>query len=236
MRPYLSASELLDADHPIVRETAQELTARCEGAAEKLATIYRYVRDIPYDILNSFRYLAAGKRRASDALIAGHAFCMGKASVFVSLCRAVDIPARIAFQHLHCPDKAFMSEEVRQLWNDRPLPWHSLGEAYFEGRWIKLDATIPADVASEKGRPYLRDFDGVNDIATVEGAIVAEIGSFADYPADVAQWYEQMAREVVAAVDCSIAAQSATEDDGFWSGPDAQTVKSAVLDVCPGGA
>jgi transglutaminase-like putative cysteine protease len=156
---------------------------------------------------------------------AGHAFCMGKASAFVSLCRAAGIPARIGFQQLHCPDKEFMSEEVRALWRDRPLPWHSLGEAYVNGRWLKLDATIPAKVAAEKGRPYVREFDGVNDIPTVEGPIVKEIGSFADYPKDVAEWYERMARETMAAVASADARQhernSAAHPSGVKTTPKA---------------
>ena len=93
------------------------------------------------------------------------------------------------------------------------------------GRWLKLDATIPARVAEEKGRPYVRDFDGVNDIPTVEGPIVKEIGSFADYPKDVAEWYERMAKETIAAVSSADAKHRTATNDGFWSGPDTHAVK-----------
>jgi transglutaminase-like putative cysteine protease len=225
LQAYLQPSELIDSDHPLVLGEARNLTAGCGTDTEKVARLYTHVRDMPYDIFNSFRYLAEGKRRASDVIEAGHAFCMGKASVFVGMCRAVGIPARIGFQQLHCPDKTFMSQEVRDLWRDRPLPWHSLGEAYVNGRWLKLDATIPADVAREKGRPYVRDFDGVSDIPTVEGPIVKEIGSFADYPKDVAEWYERMARETIAAAASADAKRQTASDDGFWTGPEAQAVR-----------
>jgi transglutaminase-like putative cysteine protease len=94
---------------------------------------------------------------------------MGKASSFAALCRAAGIPARIGFQQLDCPDKPFMSEEVRRLWGDHPLPWHSLGEAYLNGRWLKLDATIHSEFARAWGRDYSREFDGEHDIPTVEG-------------------------------------------------------------------
>lgn len=226
MSACLEATELLDADHPLVIEIAKKLTAASGRDFAELGAIYRYVREMPYDILNSFRYLAQGKRRASDVLEAGHAFCMGKASAFVSLCRASGIPARVGFQQLYCPDKIFMSEEVRTLWGDRPLPWHSLGEAYLDGRWLKLDATIPADVAQSKGRPYIREFDGVHDIPTVEGPIVKEIGSFADYPADIAEWYERMAKEVMAAESSAAVHVKTATDDHLWSGPDAQELEA----------
>jgi transglutaminase-like putative cysteine protease len=202
-----------------VIEQARRLTAGCTSDREKLERIYYFVRDMPYDILAAFRDLAAGKGRASDVLQAGHAFCMGKASSFVALCRAVGIPARVGFQQLHCPDKSFMSEEVRRLWADRPLPRHSVGEAYLAGRWLKLDATIDAATAAAKGRPYTRQFDGEHDIPTVEGPIVKDLESHADYPEDVAAWYETMARAVMRALDAADDHQRVASDDALWSGP-----------------
>ena len=224
-KEYLQPSEFLDSDNPVVAAQSKKLTAGCKTETEKVGKIYHFVRDMPYDIFNSFRYLAEGKRSASDVLKAGHAFCMGKASTFVSLCRAAGIPARIGFQQLHCPDKEFMSEEVRELWRDRPLPWHSLGEAYVNGAWLKLDATIPAHVAKAKGKPYVRDYDGINDIPTVEGPIVKENGSFPDYPEDVARWYEQMAKDTMAALGSSNSKAKTAGNDSFWTGPQPDDVK-----------
>ena len=112
-----------------------------------------------------------------------------------------------------------MSEEVRRLWGDRTLPRHSLGEAYLDGRWLKLDATIDAATAAAKGRPYERQFDGEHDIPTVEGPILKDLESHADYPADVADWYEMMAREVMRALDQADAHQRVASDDALWSGP-----------------
>ena len=219
LRPYLEPTRFIDSDHPDVVTQARRLVEGCAGDRERLERIYYFVRDMPYDILASFRYLAEGKSRASDVLHAGHAFCMGKASSFVALCRAAGIPARVGFQQLHCPDKPFMSEEVRRLWGDRTLPWHSLGEAYLDGRWLKLDATIDAATASAKGRPYARQFDGRHDIPTVEGPILKDLESHVDYPAAVADWYETMAREIMRALDGGDAPQRIASDDALWSGP-----------------
>lgn len=216
---YLEPTRFIDSDHADVIAAARRLAEGCRSEREKVERIYYFVRDMPYDILASFRYLAAGRRRASDVLHAGHAFCMGKASSFVALCRASGIPARVGFQQLHCPDKPFMSEEVRRLWGDRPLPWHSLGEAYLGGKWLKLDATIDAATAAAKGRPYTRQFDGEHDIPTVEGPILKDLESHADYPAEVADWYEAMAREVMRALDQSGAEERVASDDALWRGP-----------------
>ena len=221
-RQCLAPTAFIDSDHPDVVAQARRLTAGCRSDREKLERIYYFVRDMPYDILASFRYLAEGKRRASDVLNAGHAFCMGKASSFAALCRAVGIPSRIGFQQLHCPDKPFMSEEVRRLWGDRPLPRHSLGEAYLDGKWLKLDATIDRATAEAKGRPYSRQFDGEHDIPTVEGPILADLESHVDYPAEVADWYEAMARAVMRAVSEADAGERIAADDTLWSGPAAR--------------
>jgi transglutaminase-like putative cysteine protease len=219
LRQYLEPTRFIDSDHADVAAAARRLTEGCRSEREKLERVYYFVRDMPYDILASFRYLAEGKRRASDVLQAGRAFCMGKASSFVALCRASGIPARVGFQQLHCPDKPFMSEEVRRLWGDRTLPWHSLGEAYLGGKWLKLDATIDAATASAKGRPYTRQFDGEHDIPTVEGPIIKDLESHADYPAEVADWYETMAREVMRALTRAEAQEGVASDDALWSGP-----------------
>lgn len=74
---------------------------------------YYYVCDLPYDLLASFRYLAQGNCRASDVIEHDVTFCMGKASWFVVLSRAAEVPARIAFQTLRSPDKKFPSPEIR---------------------------------------------------------------------------------------------------------------------------
>jgi transglutaminase-like putative cysteine protease len=216
---YLQPTRFIDSDHPDVVAAARRVTHGCRSEQEKLERIYYFVRDMPYDILASFRYLTEGRNRASDVLRAGHAFCMGKASSFVALCRASGIPARVGFQQLHCPDKPFMSEEVRRLWGNRTLPWHSLGEAYLAGKWLRLDATIDAATAAAKGRPYTRYFDGEHDIPTVEGPILQELESHAEYPAEVAAWYEKMAREVIRALDEAEARERVASDDTLWRGP-----------------
>ena len=216
----LKPTEFIDSDNPDIVSKAAALTEGCADEKEKLGKIYYFVRDFPYDILDSFRYLAEGKRRASDVLHNGKAFCMGKASMFAALCRASGIPSRIGFQQLHCPDKPFMNEEVARIWGDRKLPWHSLGEAYLDGRWLKLDATLDKEFAARKGRKYSREFDGAHDIPSVEGPLIKDLPSHKDYPRDVADWYEQVAREVVSSVDADVVHQNVLSDQE-WAGPEA---------------
>ena len=111
----LESTDYLDWKHPAIKSKADELTDGCATDKEKLEKIYYYSLEYPYDIYESFKYLADGKYRASDAMEAGYAFCMGKASIFVTLCRAVGIPSRIGFQQVNCPEKDFMNDEVKQF-------------------------------------------------------------------------------------------------------------------------
>lgn len=225
LQEYLRPTGYIDSDHPDIVRKALELTKDCKTEEEKLERVYYFVRELPYDILNSFRYLAQGKRRASDVIHEGKAFCMGKASSFVALCRAAGIPARIGFQQLDCPDKPFFPEEIRQLWGDRKLPWHSLGEAYLNGKWLKLDATIDSAFAAAKGRKYEREFDGEHDIPTVEGPILKDLGSYPDYPREVGEWYEAMAKEVMQAMKSAEVRSKAAADDQLWAGPESGRVR-----------
>jgi transglutaminase-like putative cysteine protease len=225
---YLQPASYIDSGHPIVVATARELTAGATTDVERLGRIYHHVRDLPYDILASFRYLAEGRTAASDVLEHGVAFCMGKASSFVALSRAAGIPARVAFQALDAPRMEFLSPEVRALWGGpagRPLPWHSLGEAFLNDRWLKLDATIDSPTASRLGKPYTVAYDGHTEIPTVEGPVLRENGSYADYPVEVAEWYLQVAREVLDALGSTAAYERVAADDVLWSGPDPELVR-----------
>jgi transglutaminase-like putative cysteine protease len=220
---YLTSTQYLDADHPLVMAEAVDITRGANSNVERVERIYYYVRDhLCYDVLESFRHLAEGRLAASDVIEHGVALCMGKADSFVALCRAIGVPARIALQTLESADMEFVSPEVRALWQvkqGRPLPWHSLGEAFLNGRWVKLDATIDAPTAARLGKPYTQEFDGITDIHTIEGRIVRENGSYADYPPEVGEWYERLARAVIEALNSPEGREKIAHDDDLWAGP-----------------
>ena len=62
LRQYLEPTRLIDSTHAAVIEQARRLTAGCASDRERLERIYYFVRDMPYDILASFRYLAQGRK------------------------------------------------------------------------------------------------------------------------------------------------------------------------------
>ena len=58
----------------------------------------------------------------------------------------------------------------------------------------------------------------------MEGPILKDLESHADYPAEVVDWYETMAREVMRALEQSGAEVRVASDDALWSGPRPQQV------------
>ena len=163
-----------------------------------------------YDNIDYRRSSSNEQTAADESLLLRAGVCRDFAHLGIAFCRALCIPAR------------FVSCDAYGL---EPRDFHAVFEAYLDGRWLKLDATIPAEVAKAKGKPYVRDYDGVHDIPTVEGPIIKENGSFADYPEDVARWYEQMAKETMAALDSSSSKARTAGDDAFWTGPQAEALK-----------
>ena len=228
---YLKSTEYLDADHPLVVATAsnspmgQSPMSSGSGRSTFVSEIFRTTFASPSNISRP------ASTPPAAVLKHGVAFCMGKASSFVALSRAAGVPARIAFQTLESPEKEFLSPEVRALWGGkrgRPLPWHSLGEASLNGRWVKLDATIDAPTAARLGKPYTQEFDGITDIHTIEGPILRENGSYADYPPKVAHWYELVAT-AVHGLDSPANHTRVAEDDDLWAGPPLDEVRRQAV-------
>jgi hypothetical protein len=168
---YLESTEYLDADHPLVAALADKLTYGAETDVERIRAIYLYVRDLRYDVLESFRYLAAGQRSASAVLEHGVAFCMGKASSFVALSRAAGVPARVAFQTLDSPRKGVpltggSGTLGRQTWSavalalaggslpERPLDQARRNHRRADGRTARQ--TLHARIRRDHRHPYHR--------------------------------------------------------------------------------
>ena len=189
---YLKSGKYVDSDSPVVIEKAKEITQGCSNDKEKAIKIHRYIRDLPFDIGGGFKMLLAGRYRASDFLKEGRGFCMHKAAAFVALCRASNIPARISFEIVESHDKPFHPEKIRKMYGKRPQPWHSSGEVYLNGRWIKADCTVDRDQGEKHGKKVL-DFDGIHDLYTAEGPVLEERGSAPDMPEPVVERHRKAA-------------------------------------------
>ena len=95
---YLAADEVIDHDHPLVRETAARLRAQAPALHNYAKSAFEFVRDtIPHS-------QDAGDMRvtwrASDVLELRTGICHAKAHALAALLRAEDIPAAFCYQSL----------------------------------------------------------------------------------------------------------------------------------------
>lgn len=126
-----------DHTHPAVKKCAETLIAGMETEREKLEKIFLFVRD---DIIFGF----PGKgdlMTASDTINTGMGQCNTKSTLFLALCRASGIPARVHF--------SLIKKEIQQgLFRGlmyRLMPdtiSHSWIEVYIGGTWRRIDSFI----------------------------------------------------------------------------------------------
>jgi hypothetical protein len=126
---YLAADDIIDHEHPAIRELAARL--RGTDTEQTAAAIFTYVRDRIDHSYDVDRWSAA--YRASDVLAAGNSICHGQAHLLTALLRAEGIPTGLCYQQL--------------------TAIHGLVAAHWPAGWVRLDprepfggfATTPAD-------------------------------------------------------------------------------------------
>lgn len=113
---YLKGTENIQADHPLIRARAQAL---------KRGNINQTLR-ANFDFVGQIHTSHTGLlTNAVTALKRNRASCNGKSRLFVALCRAQGIPARVVGGII--------------LENSRKRTSHLWTEVYFRGNWIPFD-------------------------------------------------------------------------------------------------
>jgi hypothetical protein len=128
-----------------VQEVATRLTAEERTVRGKLARLYDYVRD---EI--AFCFPVAGDLvRASEVIRSGQGQCNNKTTLFLALCRAADIPARVHFSLISKQiQRGLFSGLAYWLMPDKIS--HSWIEVEVDDRWRRIDAYIN-DAAFQAG-------------------------------------------------------------------------------------
>ena len=154
---YLSAAEYIDSDHPAIAALVARTVTPDMPAAEKVRRFYLVAREIRYD--PDLDYSDPEIYRASSVLLAGRAYCVGKAALLAALCRASGIPARVAFGDV---TNHLSSEKLREKMGTNYFAWHGFTEVFLDGRWVKASPTFNSSLCSRFGVAPL-DFDGRAD-------------------------------------------------------------------------
>lgn len=128
---------LADADDPVVRATAARLTQQIPDDRGKVEKLFYFVRD---DI--RFGFPPKGDlTSASETLGLGFGQCNTKGTLFLALCRAAGVPARLHFSLI---DKRIQRGLFHGL-AYRLLPKrlsHSWLEVELDGTWRRIDGYI----------------------------------------------------------------------------------------------
>ena len=185
-RLYLSAAEYIDSDHDSIRAKAEQVAGLASDPVERATLLYGAVRDgIRYDPY--IDYTDPETYRASSVLAKGHGYCVGKASLYVALCRASGIPARLGLadvkNHLATP-------RLLEAVGTDVFAYHGYVEIMPGESWVKATPTFNVSLCQKLGVPPL-DFSGESDAllqpfdsgGRAFMSYVAQHGTFFDVPA-----------------------------------------------------
>ena len=156
---YLTATAIIDSDHPSIVELMDELTDACRAdPVGRAVSLYYYVRDeIRYDPYVPF-YLPE-HYRSSNVLRAKRGYCVSKATLLCSLARAAGIPARIGFATVK--NHLATRQLIEHLGSDL-FVCHGYTDLYLGGQWVKATPAFNRELCQRFDVPPL-EFDGTTD-------------------------------------------------------------------------
>lgn len=133
---YLKKTRMLDYDNASIKNLVKERRWEALDEYRKIGAIYDYVRN---NIL--FGYNRSDLLAADEVLSDGYGQCNTKATLLMTLLRAVGIPCRL---HGSEVDKHFQegvtSGLIAALAPDTIV--HTWAEVFYQGRWVALEGVI----------------------------------------------------------------------------------------------
>lgn len=158
MTDGLTATPMIDSDHPSVIAFARQNVEGAQNDTERAVKLYYAVRD-------GFRYdpysltLTVPGMRASTTLDVGRGWCVPKAILLAATCRALGIPARLGFADVR---NHLSTERLRQHLGTDVFYWHGYTAIELAGEWVKATPAFNIELC-EKFRIKPLEFDGTED-------------------------------------------------------------------------
>ncbi|WP_406655984.1 transglutaminase family protein [Methanolobus sp. ZRKC2] len=127
MQDYLRPTSIIDFNHSIVKEKAEEIAGDIQDPVEIARLCFEFVRD---EIKHSYDYqLNPVTLKASEVLEYGTGYCYAKSHLLAALLRANSIPTGICYQRLSIDN------------DEEPFCLHALNAVYLEDiEWYRIDA------------------------------------------------------------------------------------------------
>lgn len=140
----------IDSDHPTVQRIAKQIKQSARTEDDIIEAIFLYVRD---NILFGF-HQEVDHLSASEIIERGSGQCNNKSIVFMALCRALDIPAKLIFSDI---DRSIHRGFIPS-WAYRLFPKslsHSWVEVRINDQWHRIDGFINDETLFHAGRTAL---------------------------------------------------------------------------------
>lgn len=154
----LRATWFIDHEADTVRAFVADAIGDAVDETERVRRLFAAVRDrVRYDPYSLT--VRAEDYRASVIAVAGGAYCVPKALLFVACCRAIGVPARIGFADVR---NHLQSERLLALMGTDLFRYHGYAAIHRDGRWVKASPAFNRELCARFGVPPL-DFDGETD-------------------------------------------------------------------------
>lgn len=136
MKNYLKETQLLDYSNKSIQELIEQKQWKKLEVVDRIKSIYNFVRD---EI--KFGYNMADDIPASEILKNGYGQCNTKATLLMTLLRAVEIPNRI---HGFTIDKALQKGAIKGIWYKLSPQniLHSWVEVLVNKQWYFMEGVI----------------------------------------------------------------------------------------------
>ena len=126
--PYLEETAHLDFYDPKFDETLENLGTDDLTVEDKLTRLFYFTRD-------SIPFASDASLQTSEALKKNQALCYTKAMIFVSFCRKLGVPAKLAAERFR----------IRSDLPDAFNHYHGIAKIYINGKWIYIDTVSNDD-------------------------------------------------------------------------------------------
>jgi transglutaminase-like putative cysteine protease len=155
---YLSPTEIIDCNHPAIREYAAGTLGDAKDAIDKAIRLYYAVRDgIWYDPY--YPFFLPEHYRASNVLRGGRGFCIPKASLLCAVGRASGIPSRPGFANVR---NHLATRQLLDFLGTDIFVFHAFTEFFLEGKWVKATPAFNSELCMRHGVEPL-EFNGRED-------------------------------------------------------------------------
>lgn len=155
---YLKPTYFIDSDSEEVRRLCGNTIQGESDEKARAIKLFYWARDsIRY---NPFSPMFKKENYPASAIIKlGEGFCIQKAVVLAALCRAADIPCKLAFADIR---SHIISPDLKKIMGTDILAYHGYNILYLDGKWLKATCTFDLEQCRRNGFIPV-EFDGTKD-------------------------------------------------------------------------